>query len=128
MYSPVGGWHGYFFVTRAATLENSATQNDFFCDDGSKIYHGRIQDSPLHPVFSEDDLELKIEYLDDFKAPEVSAEELKNLRSGISIFKSQAACGFQAFAKFRLNIKEIRIARMIVANQSFSAIPRMRVE
>jgi len=75
--------------------------------DFSEWDHGRIQDSPLHPVFSEDDLELKIEYLDDFKAPEVSAEELKNLRSGISIFKSQAACGFQAFAKFRLNIKPI---------------------
>ena len=37
-----------FFMNRADTLENSATQNYFFCEDGSKIYYGRIQDSPLH--------------------------------------------------------------------------------
>jgi len=59
-------------------------------------------------VFARDPMAMTVlEYLNDFKAPEVSQEELGNLKSGIGIFKSQAACGFQAFAKFRLNLKPI---------------------
>ncbi len=64
-------------------------------------------DLRVRPFSHANPIENPIENLIEPLGPPISLIELSNLTSGVNIFKSQAACPFQAFAKHRLNLKPI---------------------